>query len=143
MDDIFDDLDGEESEDEEKDEEGEEHSQNYVPWQTVYDMVQKDELISCKLKTDIEEHIVASLLYWQKVTGFKWYCVQVIRAETISEEKRCLVLEIKNDHRSYAVKYFVAHELGSVYFVEDFELTRKSKTKLAKVRLIGAKISTK
>lgn len=117
-------------------------SDNYVSWERIYEKVEEGKLILCELKTMIDEHIVASLLYWEKITSTKWYCVQVIKTETISEAKRCLVLEIKNDAGDYEVKYFVAHELGDVYFVEDFEFTRRSKARLSKIPLVGAKVGT-
>ena len=123
------------------DEEFNKDSENYVAWQDIFDVLEKGDLILCELKTMIDEHIAASFLDWEKITQTRWYCVQVVKTETISEAKRCLLLEIKNDKGEFVVKYFVAHELGDVYHVEDHELTRKSKTKLSKVKFVGAELN--
>lgn len=96
--------------------------------------------IKCSLEIDIEEHILATLIYWSRITSRKWSCVQVLTVETITEEKRYLILEIQDEKDVYDVKYFVASEFGDNYMVDDFELTKQSKNKLSKMKLKGAKL---
>lgn len=115
-------------------------AENIISWEAVNECVDNGKLILCQLETDLAEHIVASLLYWEGLSKVKWFCVQVIKVETITEEKRCLILEIKNEKEEFAVKYFISQELGDKYFIEDFEFTRQSKVRLGKVKLIGAKM---
>ena len=113
--------------------------QGIILWQDVEVALNKEKVL-CDLKVDIMEHIVASLLFWNRKTTSDWSCVQVIDVETITEEKRILLLEVVNSVKEYDVVYFVSHELVDKYFVEQFDLTKQSKSKLAKVKLVGAKL---
>lgn len=117
----------------------EKYSIHYIYWPEVHEALENSEssLILCTLEQNVDEHIIACLLYWNRVTGNNWKCVQVLKHEMVSEAKRCLMLQIQNEENKFDVRYFIANEVGDSFCVEHYKLSRKSVARLQKLDIAG------